>query len=300
MADAQVETGLRHPPRGMRERAVDLEMLWRLALASWLLGGCSGGAEADAPRAAATELRFVAKAGPALFQCGSRLAGLGTGESPAEPLDLRLYVHDVELLREHAEPQPFELLPDAAWQSERLALLDFEDGSGGCEHGTEAMNTTLRGSAPERADYVGLRFTLGVPPELNHLDLATAKAPLNEPGMWWSWQGGYKYVRAELQTDANRDGYLFHLGAAGCEGSPSSGFSCEQQRLATVTLQGDIEQPIALDVQALFADVDLQQTPNLKDDLVPGCMSNEADPECPPLLQRLGLPSGEQSVFSLP
>jgi uncharacterized repeat protein (TIGR04052 family) len=284
----------------MRERAHHLPLFWCMTLAGVLLGGCSGGHDAASAEAAATELHFVAKAGSAPFSCGSKLEGMGSGLAQAEPMDLRIYLHDVALRRETGDAVPFGLLPDAAWQSERLALLDFEDGSGRCEHGTEATNTTLRGSAPQHTDYVGLSFTLGVPPELNHLNLSTAEAPLNEPGMWWSWQGGYKYVRAELQTDANQDGYLFHLGADGCEGSPSAGYECERQSLATITLLGDIRRPITLDLQALFAGVDLAQTPNLKDDLVPGCMSSPSDPECGPLFERLGLPTGEQTVFSLP
>jgi uncharacterized repeat protein (TIGR04052 family) len=141
---------------------------------------------------------------------------------------------------------------------------------------------------------------IGVPPELDHLDLSTAAAPLDVPGMWWSWQGGYKYLRADLASAENADGFLFHLGAGGCQGAPQPGYTCAADNLTTVVVMGDISQPIVLDLVPIFAGVDLQQVPDLKDDLVPGCMSSLDDPECEPMLGALGLPSGEQQVFSLP
>jgi len=43
-----------------------------------------------------------------------------------------------------------------------LALLDFEDGTGGCVNGTPDVNDRVAGTVPE-GHYTGLRFTLGVP-----------------------------------------------------------------------------------------------------------------------------------------
>ncbi len=55
-----------------------------------------------------------------------------------------------------------------------MALLDFEDGTGTCNTGSSAVNTSLRGKAKAYDDYTGVAFTVGVPERLNHLDAATA------------------------------------------------------------------------------------------------------------------------------
>lgn len=245
-------------------------------------------------------LRFEARVGELPFSCGQQLDALGTSGVEAEPMDLRLYVHDVRLLRDGGEPAPFSFEADGVWQSDTVALLDFEDASGRCSEGTEETNTLLRGRAPP-GDYTGVVFRIGVPTAQNHLDLSTAAPPLNVPDLYWSWQGGYKYLKAELYTEGHHDGYLLHLGAQGCGGSPASGvFDCVAENLAEITLKGDISAPVTLGVVALFAGVDLAAQPDMQTDLVPGCMSGLGDPECAPLLAAFGLPSGEQKVFSLP
>jgi len=284
----------------MSERACRFTSLWATVIAGALASACSSDAPGDDAKARDIELHFDARWRQTPFGCGSLLDGIGKSGSTAEPLDLRFYVHDVMLVRDDEQAVPFVLSADDEWQSTQVALLDFEDGSGRCDRGTQATNTVLRGRAPQHSDYVGLGFTLGVPPELNHLDLSTAAAPLDVPGMWWSWQGGYKYVRAELATPQNPDGFLFHLGATSCAGSPANGYACERQNLPRITLVGDTTKPVTLDVAALFGSVDLSQKPDLATDLVPGCMSDGGDPECPPLFATLGLPVGEQEVFSLP
>lgn len=260
--------------------------------------GCAG--QPSEPRPGAVEIQFVARVGEQPFACSETAKGLGTSSVSAEPLDLRLYVGSLELLREHGEIVPLELTPDDLWQSSQLALLDFEDAKARCQGGSKETNTRVRGRAPGYDDFVGLTFQLGVPPELNHLDLASAAPPLDVPGLWWSWQGGYKYLRADFATAENSDGFLFHLGASGCDGSPQAGYSCLADNLAKITLMGDVRQPIALDVAELFAGVDLAIQPDQESDLVPGCMSSPLDPECVPMLQTLGLADGTQRVFSLP
>lgn len=62
-----------------------------------------------------------------------------------------------------------------------------------------------------------VRFSLGVPFEYNHLNPVTQKSPLNIPSMFWVWQTGHKFLRAELASvDAQ---WLFHLGSTGCKAS---------------------------------------------------------------------------------
>ena len=46
--------------------------------------------------------------------------------------------------------------------------------------------------------YTGLLFTVGVPFALDHVDAATAPAPLNFTAMNWVWQAGFKFIRSEI------------------------------------------------------------------------------------------------------
>ena len=57
----------------------------------------------------------------------------------------------------------------------------------------------MSGSAP-RASYSGVRFTMGVPFELNHGDPTVAPSPLNITAMFWNWQGGYKFLKADMNS----------------------------------------------------------------------------------------------------
>ncbi|MEM7592163.1 MAG: MbnP family protein, partial [Cyanobacteria bacterium P01_A01_bin.83] len=89
---------------------------------------------------------------------------------------------------------------DGKWQHQNVALLDFEDGTDSCDNGTPEIRTQVVGTIPE-GDYESLQFTLGVPPQLNHDDAAIAPSPLNLTSMWWNWQGGYKFLRLDLETE---------------------------------------------------------------------------------------------------
>ena len=60
-----------------------------------------------------------------------------------------------------------------------------------------------------------IRFTLGVPFEVNHLNPISQQSPLNLPSMFWIWQTGHKFLRLELA--ANHEKWLFHLGSTGCK-----------------------------------------------------------------------------------
>jgi len=68
-------------------------------------------------------------------------------------------------------------------------------------------------------DYTAIKFTLGVPFELNHLNPLTQPSPLNDSSMFWVWQTGHKFLRLEL-TNADEN-WLFHLGSTGCN-APSA------------------------------------------------------------------------------
>lgn len=252
------------------------------------LGACGG--DADAPARRAVSVEFAARVAGQPFACSSTYEGLGTSRSTVRPVDFRLYVYDVALVTRDGAEIALELEQDGVWQRDGLAMLDFEDGTGSCATGSPETNVAVRGSAPDRDDYAGVRFRLGVPEAMNHLDAATALAPLNVPGLWWSWKGGYKFVRLDLETDAGTP-YYFHMGATTCEGTPNEGFACAYGNRAAVTLDGFTPgtSRVVLDVADLYADSDLARQPDMTTDFVPGCMAFAGDPECPAVFDKLGL-----------
>ncbi len=145
-------------------------------------------------------INFEAWVGEEEFACGESYDNVGTSESTITPTDFRFYVSNVALVDKDGNAVPIELEQDGKWQYQNVALLDFEDGSGVCDNGTAETRTMVVGTIPE-GDYESLQFTLGVPQKLNHEDAAIAPSPLNLTSMWWNWQGGYKFLRADLETD---------------------------------------------------------------------------------------------------
>lgn len=143
---------------------------------------------------------FEAWVGDRQFACGESYEEVGTSGTTITPTDFRFYISDVTLIDENGNVVPVELEQDEQWQYQSTALLDFEDGSNGCDNGTPETNTTIVGTVPE-GNYQSLQFTLGVPEDLNHEDAAIAPSPLNLTSMWWNWQGGYKFLRLDLETD---------------------------------------------------------------------------------------------------
>jgi uncharacterized repeat protein (TIGR04052 family) len=143
---------------------------------------------------------FEAWVGDRKFACGESYENVGTSESTITPTDFRFYVSDVALIDEEGNAVPLELEQDGKWQYQNTALLDFEDGSGVCDNGTTETRSVVTGTVPE-GNYESLQFTMGVPQQLNHEDAAIAPSPLNLSSMWWNWQGGYKFLRVEMETE---------------------------------------------------------------------------------------------------
>jgi uncharacterized repeat protein (TIGR04052 family) len=246
----------------------------------------------DPPGTMRIEFRGVVGDRP--FACGQRYTGVGTSRAEITPADFRLYVYDVQLVRGDGTRVPFELVDDGAFQGRGIALLDFEDGTGTCETGSPETRTHLLGRAPS-GEYTGVAFKVGVPEALNHLDAPTAAAPLNIPGLWWSWSGGYKFARIEVRTSANPFFY-FHLGATSCMGTLGSGFSCAYGNRGEVVLNGMnlSRDAVRVDLAALLAGVDVNRAPDGMTDRLAGCMSFAGDPECPAMFGALGLTFTDQ------
>jgi uncharacterized repeat protein (TIGR04052 family) len=248
------------------------------------LGGEGGGSAS----AEAVAITFRAKVGDASFACGTSFEGLGTSGASAELSDFRLYVHDVRLTK-GGEAIPVALDQDGVWQLEDLALLDFEDKTGRCSNGTAETNLTVRGTVPAGTTFDGIAFRVGVPFALNHGDASTAPSPLNLSALFWNWQGGHKFVRADAFAEGASAPFNLHLGSTGCDGDPATGgvTSCSKPNVASIALAGfdSTDDVIVVDYAALVAGVDLTTDGGG----APGCMSGATDPECGPILASLGL-----------
>lgn len=236
-------------------------------------------------------LHVVATIGDDPALCGNDYAGVGADAATIHFGDFRFYLSNIHLLTAAGDAVPLELAQDGLWQHDNVVLLDFEDGSATCsEIGNAALNGQIIGSAPT-GDYAGLRFDLGVPFALNHADVTLAPSPLNIAALWWNWQGGYKFMRVDIATDAGaNNAWNLHLGSTGCASAAAvmaPDEPCTRPNIPTVTLPDfDPETDVIVaDLGALLAEVALyDSTP-----MPPGCMSGLDDPDCPPLFAGFGL-----------
>lgn len=238
-------------------------------------------------------LHFEATVGATPFRCGSTYA-LGRTAANTTVTDFRFFVHQVELLRPDGTTVPVTLAQDGLWQDGDLALLDFEDGTASCANGTPELHRELTGTVPV-GQYTGARFIIGVPFERNHLDLATQRPPLTLSRLFWSWTGGYKFMRVDLRALRSDTTaavpWMIHLGSSGCEKAGDSPVPshCATANRPVITLMGyDPDRDvIAFDLAQLVAGADLLGN---QPKTAAGCMSGPDDTDCAPVFAALGLP----------
>jgi len=234
-------------------------------------------------------LDFRAQVGDLPFACGQSYQDVGLSHSHWVPADLRFYIHGIRMLKADHSEQPVRLVQDI-WQNDDTVLLDFENKNPPCNDGTPQTNTSVRGFVPA-GEYTGVRFILGVPFDKNHQDSSSAPSPLNLTSLFWSWQGGYKFLRIDsfivLEDDFAE--FRVHLGSTGCRyGRPLEVAGCKWANRGDVVLtefdpNADV---IVADLAALLADSDLtSNVPNT----APGCMSDREDTDCEPVVRNLGI-----------
>jgi len=239
-------------------------------------------------------LTFQAVVGSETFVCGDTYDNLGADDLTLSLVDFRFYVQDVELKNADGAWVPVAL-EDTQFQIDDIALLDFEDGCG--EVGTIDMNDQIVGTVPE-GEYDGLRFKMGLPPELNHRDESTAPGPLGVSALFWSWRGGYKFLRIDSgRIMDNPDVWRMHLGSTGC-GNPEDPTTppespCTNPNRVDVEFGAfDLDANVVVaDFEALVAGAPLSTN---AEGTPAGCMSPPSDADCGPLFENLGLPFGEQ------
>lgn len=227
------------------------------------------------------------------FACGGSYADVGAGASVVTVQDFRFYVHDVRLVDAAGAEHLLELDQQTKWQIERTALIDLEDKTGDCANGTAETNFEVRGTIDAVGPWQSLRFTLGVPFNRNHTDLARMPSPLNLTAMAWTWNAGRRFARLDVKSGA--DGFAVHLGSTGCIPSTTPTViptSCSSPNRVAVDLPGfDLaKNAVVADLGRLLAsthiDRNAPETPG-------GCRSEPEDADCAGVFANLGLPFGE-------
>lgn len=255
-------------------------------------------------------LNFQAKVGSADFACGTTYTGanaVGTAATDLVARDFRFYVHDVRLVKADNTEVSVSMTNDGTWQYQNVALLDFENATGGCASTTgptTATNSQVKGTIPQSGGvaFTKIKFRLGVPLSLNHLDVNTAPAPLNVSALYWAWTSGRKFARLDFLTAGggayNATAFNVHLGSTGCTGTNpvSSNADCNSANRPEITLNipvasqtdltGIANMRIVADLKELVQDLNL----TVADAGGPsGCMSGTTDPECRSVMPRFGL-----------
>lgn len=264
-----------------------------LAVAPFFLIAC--GEDDDLPQGVEPTpyvLSARAMVGTETLDCQGSYAGVGSNQATVALRDFKVYLSNIRLVDAAGVEYPFGLDDDGEWQNSRVGLFDFEDGTGTCVNGDADTNDVLTGSALTD-EVAGLRFDIGVPFDLNHLDVATAAAPLDRAGMYWVWANGYKFLRLDFSSDqptANTS-YNVHLGSRGCAsvGPIAPTEACAQPNVASVELMGfdPREDVLTFDLAGLLAKVD---TSTQTAGTAAGCQSGTAEAmECTPVFEGLGL-----------
>ena len=270
-------------------------------------------------------INFAGQVGDEAFACGETYA-LGAADTPITAMDFRFYVSQMALIDEAGNEVPLVLQQDGKWQHQDVALLDFEDKSGACGNGTPETRTQVVGSVPA-GEYTGLKFTLGVPFNLNHIDSTLAPSPLNLTSMWWNWNFGYKFARIDMmpaidvarvrqsQHDhGSHDGhdhgshgghghgahgaaaqpFAIHLGSVGCQlDAAEAPVVCSIPNRPEVMLSDfdPAENVVIADLAALVSGTNLSEN---QANTAIGCMSSPEDSDCAGIMQSLGLPFNDQ------
>jgi len=266
-------------------------------ISNWLLL-VSPGASAQQ---SAVVIHFVAQVNGKPFACGQSYEGIGITKSTIKPKDFRFYVSHVRLVAADGREVPVTLTEGTKWQADDTALLDFEDATGACINGTPETNDAVSGTVPRASQkWKALRFTLGVPFAVNHLELTSLPSPLNLTALEWVWSVGHKFARLDFGSTGLPNGFLVHLGSTGCTPNATKTTvptSCAQPNRMDVEITDfdPAHDVVIADLGALLADSNVDvNTPKTAS----GCMSFPGDPECAPIFAHFGLPYGDNKAGS--
>lgn len=245
---------------------------------SGMSGAGGSGGEAGSASDGATQpvtIRFKAKIGDDDLACGKSFANQGTTKVHASVQDFRFFVEDVRLITSSGKEARVQFDDKAPFQTKDVALLDFTDRQGTCTAGGETINTTITGKVAP-GDYTGIVFVNGVPESLNHQNLTSAKAPLQDTSTYWGWMSGYRFIMTGVIVDAadraapdpgdvdggtgNTGVNSVHVGSGGCTRTSTTGFTCTRPNRTRIEL-GEFNaetNSIVADLGKVFEGIDLR------------------------------------------
>lgn len=240
-------------------------------------------------------INFNVVSGTTNVSCAGTIAGTIAGTTGSTLNDLRFYVHDVKLISADGTKADFLITTDGKWQLAAgsnsfgaypgVALLDFEDATNGCVGGTTETNKSITGTSAA-GNYVGIEFKVGVPFYLNHLNVSTAVAPLNNTAMYWAWNSGYKFAKIEFTATSKNQ---FHLGSGTCSGNTTGPVNqCGLPNRPTISLTktsafNASRDVVTLDLNTLFTGSDASSTG------INICMAGNATTACQPIITNIGV-----------
>ncbi|NJR14819.1 MAG: metallo-mystery pair system four-Cys motif protein [Calothrix sp. CSU_2_0] len=267
--------------------------------------------QANAASTQEVTIKFAAKVGNQPFSCGSNYK-LGKPATTVTPLDFRFYISDISLIDNKNKSIPLTLNQDGKWQYQNVALIDFENKTGACANGTVETRDIVVGRIPQ-GKYKAIKFTLGLPENLNHEDSTLAPSPLNLTSLWWNWQFGYKFARIDFahsaksqptETHQHKNGekekgnaFFIHLGSTGCQAETSSqkpATKCTYPNTTIINLTNfePNKNTIDVDIAKLVTNTNLTQN---QANTAPGCMSEPNDKDCTGIMAGFGIPFGGQT-----
>lgn len=272
------------------------------------------------------KIQFSAKVSGKPFSCKDTYPNIGLAKSSVKFGDFRFFISEMTLIDQGGKKVPLDLDQDGVWQFQNVALLDFEDAQDGCAGGSPQLRDFIAGRVPS-GHYRGVSFRLGVPFALNHADPILAPSPLNLTSMFWTWQGGYKFLKIDVLNNPSSSGHAhvhdhsahmsgaqgqekisvfsFHLGSTGCQSPAQTKVpqSCDQPNRVYVEFPefNAITNVIIVDPSVILSGVNV--TMNTKG-TPPGCLSTSGDPECEKIFPKLGFSYDgkagvQQSLFTV-
>jgi len=155
------------------------------------------------------------------------------------------------------------------WQTPSTALLQFHSL---CSNPDDA-NTKITLDVSEKLLKLAtnLRFSMGLPFDVNHANPLAQPAPLNYPAMSYNMQNGHRFMRLDLSnTSDNNQRWSYHLGSAGCE---SAGPDVAPEKSCTFTnrvefilpmTQLDTDLDLALSVSNIVSQVFIADSADCK------------------------------------
>lgn len=208
------------------------------------------------------------------------------------------FISNVELQNQQGQWQRWPML-QSKFQYRNVALLGHhcppQSASASGQVAAQSGNWQIQfDPLLNPTEIQNIRFTLGVPFDLNHAFPLSQPSPLNLPSMFWVWRTGHKFLRLELQS--NDDNWLFHLGSTGCK-SASAVRAPQQQCLHPNRIQ--IEMPFA-DNTAGTNPIVFDLSPllhNLRPRQQSSCQSEPDNKACKILLNNLNPLNRQTPVF---